>query len=158
MIAGVADTHTALWYLLKNPRLSATACRFMDDAASAGNEIVLSPVSLAEIVYPVEKGRLPASAYDELRKALNDPDFVLEEARLPARLSKPCARSRAKPSRTCPTGLSQPQPCILVCRSSVAMAASALPTCNSLVKASGMNPEDGRAPGRETTGVTDGAR
>lgn len=80
MIAGVADTHTALWYLLRNPRLSATARSFMDDAANAGNEIALSPISLAEIIYLVEKGRLAASAYDELRKALNDPDFVIEEA------------------------------------------------------------------------------
>ena len=80
MIAGVADTHAALWYLLKNPRLSAAARSFMDDAASVGHDIVLSPVSLAEIVYLVEKGRLAASAYDELRTALNDPDFVLKEA------------------------------------------------------------------------------
>jgi PIN domain nuclease of toxin-antitoxin system len=80
VIAGVADTHTALWYLLKNPRLSAAARTFMDDAASAGNSIVISPISLAEIVYLVEKGRLAASAYDELRKALSDPDFVFEEA------------------------------------------------------------------------------
>ena len=80
MIAGVADTHTALWYLLKNPRLSAAARSFMDDAAAAGYDIALSPISLAEIVYLVEKGRLPASAYDELRKALNDSDCVLEEA------------------------------------------------------------------------------
>ena len=79
MIAGVADTHTALWYLLKNPRLSAAARRFMDDAASAGHDIVLSPISLAEIVYLVEKGRLHTSAYEELSKALNDPDSVLEE-------------------------------------------------------------------------------
>jgi PIN domain nuclease of toxin-antitoxin system len=80
VIAGVADTHAALWYLLNNPRLSATARSFMDDAARAGHGIALSPISLAEIVYLVEKGRLPASAYDELREALNDPDFVLEEA------------------------------------------------------------------------------
>jgi hypothetical protein len=73
VIAGVADTHTALWYLFKNPRLSAAARSFMDDAASAGHDIVLSPISLAEIVYLVEKGRLPESAYDELRKALDNP-------------------------------------------------------------------------------------
>src|ERR1035441_5812681 len=42
MIAGGADTRTALWYLLKNPRLSATARQFMDDAAAAGHDIVLS--------------------------------------------------------------------------------------------------------------------
>jgi PIN domain nuclease of toxin-antitoxin system len=80
MIAGVADTHTALWYLLKNPRLSATARQFMDDAAAAGHDIVLSPISLAEIVYLVEKNRLPASAYHELKNALADPDCVIEEA------------------------------------------------------------------------------
>lgn len=80
MIAGVADTHTALWYLLKNPRLSATARQFMDDAAAAGYDIVLSPISLAEIVYLVEKNRLPASAYHELKNALADPDYVIEEA------------------------------------------------------------------------------
>jgi PIN domain nuclease of toxin-antitoxin system len=79
-LPGVADTHAALWYLLKNPRLSDAARRFMDDAASAGHDIVLSPISLAEIVYLVEKGRLPASAYDVLTRALSDPDFVLEEA------------------------------------------------------------------------------
>jgi len=80
MIAGVADTHAALWYLLKNPRLSATARQFMDDAAASGLDIVLSPVSLAEIVYLVEKNRLPASAYHDLKNALADPDYVIEEA------------------------------------------------------------------------------
>ncbi len=80
MIAGVVDTHAALWYLLKNPRLSTPARAFIDDAAGAGHDVALSPISLAEIVYLVEKGRLPVSAYDELREALRDPDFVLVEA------------------------------------------------------------------------------
>jgi PIN domain nuclease of toxin-antitoxin system len=80
VIAGIADTHAALWYLLKNPRLSLTARRFIDDAADAGEDIGLSPISLAEIVYLVEKNRLPASAYEDLRQALADPDYVLEEA------------------------------------------------------------------------------
>lgn len=80
MIAGVADTHAALWYLLKNLRLSATARSFIDNAAEAGYEIALSPISLAEIVYLVEKNRLPVSAYEDLRRALIDPDYVIEEA------------------------------------------------------------------------------
>lgn len=80
MIAGVADTHTALWYLLKNPRLSAAARTFMDNAASAGHDIAFSPISLAEILYLIEKGRLPMSAYDDLKNALADPDYVIEEA------------------------------------------------------------------------------
>jgi PIN domain nuclease of toxin-antitoxin system len=52
----------------------------MDDAAASGLDIVLSPISLAEIVYLVEKNRLPASAYHDLKNALADPDYVIEEA------------------------------------------------------------------------------
>ena len=80
MIAGVADTHAALWYLLKNPRLSAGARQFMEQAAAAGNDIAVSSISLAEIVYLVEKNRLPESAYQELKRALGDPDYVITEA------------------------------------------------------------------------------
>jgi PIN domain nuclease of toxin-antitoxin system len=80
VIAGVVDTHAALWYLLKNPRLSLRARSFIDDAAALGQDIVLSPISLAEIVYLVEKNRLPQSAYDGLKNALRDPEYVIEEA------------------------------------------------------------------------------
>lgn len=51
----------------------------MDDAAAAGQDIVISPISLAEIVYLVEKNRLPASAYEDLKNALADPEYVIEE-------------------------------------------------------------------------------
>jgi PIN domain nuclease of toxin-antitoxin system len=84
VIVGVADTHAALWYLLKNPRLSVTARTFMDDAAQSGHDIALSAISLAEIVYLVERNRLPGSAYDELKTALADPDYVIQEVPLTA--------------------------------------------------------------------------
>jgi PIN domain nuclease of toxin-antitoxin system len=80
LISGVADTHTALWYLLRNPRLSLAARTFIEDAARAGQAIGLSPLSLAEIVYLVEKNRLPMSALEELKTALADPDCVITEA------------------------------------------------------------------------------
>jgi PIN domain nuclease of toxin-antitoxin system len=40
---------------------------------------VLSPISLAEIVYLVEKNRLPATACQDLKSALADPGFVIAE-------------------------------------------------------------------------------
>jgi PIN domain nuclease of toxin-antitoxin system len=80
MISGVADTHTAVWHLFDDERLSAAAGRFIDQAASTGNRIVVSAISLAEIVYLVEKGRLPANAYAELKGAIDEPDHVLKEA------------------------------------------------------------------------------
>ena len=80
MIAGVADTHAALWHLFDDARLSAPAGDFIAQAAATRQRIVVSSVSLAEIVYLVEKNRIPPSAYDDLRIALSDPSHVLKEA------------------------------------------------------------------------------
>ncbi len=80
MIAGVADTHTALWHLFADARLSGPAGDFIDRTAAARNRIAVSSISLAEIVYLIEKNRLSPSAYDDLKLALADPDHVLKEA------------------------------------------------------------------------------
>ena len=80
MIAGVADTHTALWYLYDDARLSVAAGDFIDEAGAAGSPIVVSSISMAEIVYLIEKNRLPANAYEDLKTALDDPDHVFKEA------------------------------------------------------------------------------
>ena len=55
MILAVADTHAALWYLFGDPRLSARAKAFIDQAAAARRSIEISPISVAEIVYLIEK-------------------------------------------------------------------------------------------------------
>ena len=68
MIVGAADTHAALWHLFDDERLSATAAKFMDEAGANRQKILVSPISLVEIVYLIEKNRLPASAYAELRR------------------------------------------------------------------------------------------
>ena len=81
-IAGVADTHAALWYLFGDPRLSTSAKAFIDQAANAQRKVVLSVISLAEILYLIEKNRLRLSAYDELRKALGAADYVIDEVPL----------------------------------------------------------------------------
>ena len=36
MIAGVADTHTAIWYIFNDDRLSLVAGDFIDRAAAGG--------------------------------------------------------------------------------------------------------------------------
>jgi PIN domain nuclease of toxin-antitoxin system len=79
-IAAVADTHAALWHLFDDARLSVAASAFISDAATARLKIAISAVSLAEVVYLIEKNRLPPSAYEELTQALADPDHVFTEA------------------------------------------------------------------------------
>ena len=50
----------------------------------AGDSIALSTISLAEIIYLIEKDRLPESAYHELTAALQSADYVLDETPLTA--------------------------------------------------------------------------
>ncbi len=80
MIAGVADTHTAIWYLFNDARLSIASTDFIDRAAADGSRILISSISLAEIVYLTEKGRIPANVYVDLKAALADPEHVFKEA------------------------------------------------------------------------------
>jgi PIN domain nuclease of toxin-antitoxin system len=79
-IAGVADTHTALWHLFDDSRLSSVAESFIQEAAAARRKIAICSISLVELVYLVEKGRLPAAAYEDLLQALSDPEHVFTEA------------------------------------------------------------------------------
>lgn len=79
MIVGVADTHAALWYLFADSRLSQAAYEFIEEAARNGDQVAVSAISVAEVVYLVEKGRLPLVMDAELTKALVDLQHVFTE-------------------------------------------------------------------------------
>jgi PIN domain nuclease of toxin-antitoxin system len=79
MVAGVADTHAAIWFLFGDARLSTAAKTFFDNAARERRTIALSS-TLAEVMYFIEKRRLPISAFDDLRAAISNPNHVLKEA------------------------------------------------------------------------------
>lgn len=85
MLAAIADTHTAIWYLFNDDRLSLTAADFIDNAAT-GRQVGVSIISLAEIVYLTEKKRLPLNAYTDLSAALADPKHVLTAIPLTAEI------------------------------------------------------------------------
>jgi PIN domain nuclease of toxin-antitoxin system len=64
MGAVVADTHTLIWYLQNSPNLSATALAALDSANQSGEPIYISSITVVEIVYLTEKGKLPQAALD----------------------------------------------------------------------------------------------
>jgi PIN domain nuclease of toxin-antitoxin system len=72
MPAVVVDTHTIVWYLSADSRLSANAADALDSATAAGEHIHVPSICLVELTYLVEKGRLPAAARDRLIHALDD--------------------------------------------------------------------------------------
>ncbi len=86
MIAAIADTHTAIWYIFADERLSPTAKDKIEEAATQGNQIGVSAISLAEIVYLVEKGRVALDTLTRLRQTLYHPNDVLTEVPVDGRV------------------------------------------------------------------------
>jgi predicted nucleic acid-binding protein len=79
MLRAVADTHTVIWYLFADERLSATARAAIEEAASSGDQIAFSSITLAEIIYLSEKGRIPMATLERLLTVLDREDTVLVE-------------------------------------------------------------------------------
>lgn len=87
MIAAIADTHTTIWYLFSDERLGRAASDFIDATIAAGNHIGISAISLAEMVYLIEKERIPVTALDDVVAAIADPKNVLKNIALDDRVA-----------------------------------------------------------------------
>ena len=79
MIRAVADTHAVIWYLYDDPRLSETARATIEAAAASGEQVAFSSITLAEIVYLAERGRIRTETFDRLLQAVDGEDVVLVE-------------------------------------------------------------------------------
>jgi len=79
MLVAIADTHTVIWHIFDDNRLSKPARVFLDDAATAGYLVGLSSITLVEIVYLIEKSRIPAETLIRLLAALDSPGSVLAD-------------------------------------------------------------------------------
>ena len=66
----VLDTHAAIWYLLDTKNLPETIFSLIDGAAASGVPTYISAVSLVEVVYLVERGRIASDAFERFIRAL----------------------------------------------------------------------------------------
>jgi len=78
-LRAVADTHAVIWYLFDDPQLSPRAREFITVASSGGDQIGFSSITLAEIIYLTEKGRIPANRFVMLLNATDSQAAVLAE-------------------------------------------------------------------------------
>jgi len=69
-IAGVADTHTALWHLFDDKRLFDAAENFINEAATARRKIAISTISKT----------LPLVGYAEITHSFNPTFCTLRAA------------------------------------------------------------------------------
>ncbi|MBL8164187.1 MAG: type II toxin-antitoxin system VapC family toxin [Anaerolineae bacterium] len=92
MIRAVADTHTVIWYLANDARLSFVARQSMEAIDRADDQIGLSSISFVEMVYLIEKGRIPAQRFTELATALAAPYSLLVELPVDLQVARALAR------------------------------------------------------------------
>lgn len=79
MLRAVADTHVVIWYIFAAPRLSVTARTTIEQIAAEGNQVAFSSITLAEIVYLIERGRIDVSTLDRLLEAVEGDNALLVE-------------------------------------------------------------------------------
>ena len=73
----VADTHAAVWYIVQPDKLSPAARAVLKQTATGGDSIYVSAISIVEVCYLVEKGKLSATVLQRLIDALADIDSAL---------------------------------------------------------------------------------
>ncbi len=92
MLVGVADTHALIWYLHADTRLSPAARALFETAATTGDQIGLSSITLIEMVYLIEKGRIASESFSRLAAALEAPGSLLVELVPDLRIARTLAR------------------------------------------------------------------
>jgi PIN domain nuclease of toxin-antitoxin system len=70
MSAVVADTHTLIWYILEPEKLSEAAFNALEQATHDGEVIYLSVISIVEICYLIDKGRLSETVLSRVMAAI----------------------------------------------------------------------------------------
>ena len=68
----VVDTHTAVWYFANSPEISVSATQAIGNAIANSDAVILSAISIVEIIYLIDKGKL--SVYSK-RKSFEVGDY-----------------------------------------------------------------------------------
>lgn len=73
----LVDSHAFVWYLLDRGRLSGPAIQVLEETVRSGASVLVSVISLIEITYLVEKGRLPSLALGRINDQLDQSDVAM---------------------------------------------------------------------------------
>ena len=76
-MALVLDTHAVIWYLSGSKQLSPIARTIIATEEKKGARLYVSAISIVEVVYLAERGRLPSAALQTLGEALLDPSGIM---------------------------------------------------------------------------------
>ncbi len=74
MASMLADTHAAIWFMDPPGRLSPTALAAMRATVASGDAINVSAITIVELVYLVDKGRIPPQTLVALYALIDSQD------------------------------------------------------------------------------------
>lgn len=74
----VLDTHVLLWYLFDPKRLSSTALNAIRQSLAEGHSLHFSAISMVELIYLIDKGKLPPAFLERIRNDIADKNTVLK--------------------------------------------------------------------------------
>jgi PIN domain nuclease of toxin-antitoxin system len=92
MSSVVIDTHVLIWYVDASARLSVPARESIAKAIRAQQPIYISAISLVELTYLVEKGRIAYSQHDPIHEELRRSDTAFEVKPLTTEVARALAR------------------------------------------------------------------
>ena len=77
----VIDTHTAIWYFANSSEMSLLATQTIDNAVADGEMVILSAISIVEIIYLIDKGKLLSQTLNSLMQYLKLPtsSFITQD-------------------------------------------------------------------------------
>ena len=77
----IIDTHTSIWYFANSPEISVLATQAIDNAVANGDAVILSAISIVEIIYLIDKGKLFPQNLNRLIQYLKLPNssFVTQD-------------------------------------------------------------------------------
>lgn len=70
----VIDTHAAIWYFANSPEISVLATEKIDNTIAKGDAIILSTISIVEIIYLIDKSKLVPQTLARLMQYLKLPN------------------------------------------------------------------------------------
>lgn len=75
----VADTHAIIWYVDSPAALSVDAMNWLDNTANdATQRIYVSAISLIEMQYLIEKGKIKPAVLPKVLAEIDDPQPIIE--------------------------------------------------------------------------------
>ena len=77
MTGVVIDTHVLIWYIFEPNRLSETVLTTIEKVNITNSQIYIPSISLIEITYLVEKGRIPQEVLTRVNQAIDSPNVNL---------------------------------------------------------------------------------